>query len=148
MWGLATIQMLRAYQDPSFLDDAISIWRNATKWMISKDEASIGYKQLTNSHFNPTCNNCEYSYLNPPNITQYDVPHSFSGWRYIQCAIHNQTAFSELTYETGSQCVTGVSYCSFDIMPTTQGYVVLPLSNTALTDFELKCLYSVCTRLT
>lgn len=55
MWGLAAIYAYKAYQEQSFLNDAISIWQNYTIWMITRDDAANGTHPLKNGTFLSQC---------------------------------------------------------------------------------------------
>ncbi|KAK7688575.1 hypothetical protein QCA50_008113 [Cerrena zonata] len=56
MWGLAAIYAYQAYQDRSFLDNAITIWQTYNPWMITSVQAEQGSHPLKNGKFPSQCN--------------------------------------------------------------------------------------------
>ena len=59
MWGLAAIYAHKAYQERSFLDNAIAIWNNYTIWMVTPDDAARGSHPLKVGTFPSRCNGGE-----------------------------------------------------------------------------------------
>ena len=88
MWGLAMIQMFRAYQDPSFLNDAVSVWRDATSWVISEEDAANGFSQIKGTVFRSACNGRKFSIETLDLILHNIIPYRFSSWWCIRCDTH------------------------------------------------------------
>ena len=62
MWGLAAIYLYRSYPVPNLLVDAISVWKQATMWVVEEEDAAKG--QFSNVTLRGTCNGCKSSHFN------------------------------------------------------------------------------------
>ena len=64
MWGLTAMYAYQAYQDQSFLANAISVWESFASWIISPMDAAHGLHPLRNTTFLSKCNGgstyCEF----------------------------------------------------------------------------------------
>ena len=56
MWGLAAIYAYKAYEEESFLNNAVSIWENTTIWRIRDEDAEQGTHPFKQGTFKSQCN--------------------------------------------------------------------------------------------